>query len=171
MVPQKKIFGVENLAAKFSQAKAVVLTDYNGLTVGQISKLRRELKKQGAEFEVTKNTLLSLAANQSQFPLDSKQLSGPTAVLWLYEDNPGILKTLYQFIKENELPNVKIAFWSKEQLTPAKLQQLANLPSLNDLRAHLLGTLQSPLANLVYSLNWNTQKLLLTLKALGTKKA
>jgi len=169
MVPQKKIFAVDNLAAKLKDAKGLVFADYQGLKVSQMIILRRELKKLGAEFEVVKNTLLRKATKIAEFPLKEEELIGQNVVLWIYENDPTPLKALYKFIKENELPKVKFGFWDGQQMDGARFEALSKLPSLNELRTNLVGILNSPTRGLVYSLNFNTTKLLLTLKAISNK--
>jgi len=175
MPTQKKVFTVDNLTEKLKQAKALILADYSGLKVSQINELRAEIKKAGGEFEVIKNTLLSLAAKNAQSsqpkagrPLAEKsnfQIEGPTVALWIYEEDITPLKNLYTFIKKNELPKLKLGFWNGEQITVDKIKQLANLPSLEQLRANLVGQLKSPLYRLHQDLNWNIQKLVLILKS------
>jgi len=162
MPNSKKIFTVQNLTEKVKQAKALILTDYAGLKVGQINELRTELKKVGAEYEVVKNNLLSLA-------LKSEPLTGPTAALWVYQaDDTTPLKTLAAFIKKNELPKIKMGFWEKELISAEKVMQLANLPGLSELQAKLVGMLNSPINRLVLTLNGNLQKLVFVLKGVKT---
>jgi len=107
----KKIFTVQNLAEKFKQAKGLILTDYSGLSVSQINSLRNKIKKAGGEFEVVKNTLVCLAAKSSKLQASVSQITGPTAALWLYEENLSPLKELSNFIKQTELPKIKFGFW------------------------------------------------------------
>jgi large subunit ribosomal protein L10 len=169
MVQPKKIFTVDNFVAKLKDAKGLVFADYQGLTVSQLSSLRRQFKAKGAEFEIVKNTLLRLAAKNGDFPLDHTELTGPTATLWIYDDDPTTLKILYQFVKENELPKVKLGYWNGQRLSDIKLLELSQLPSFDELRAKLLGTLNSPVSKLTYSLKFNLTKLALVLKAISVK--
>ena len=163
MVSQRKIFTVQNLAEKLKQAKALVLSDYSGLNVSQINELRKQIKKAGGEFEVVKNTLLRLAAKNLQFTIYNLQLEGPTAALWIYTDNPAPLKVLDNFIKKNNLPKIKFGFWEKKPISLERIKELASLPTLSELQAKLLATLQSPTFGLVNALNWNIGKLILVL--------
>ncbi|HUS60496.1 MAG TPA: 50S ribosomal protein L10 [Nevskiaceae bacterium] len=165
MPTQRKIFTVQNLAEKFKQAKALVLADYQGLSVTQINELRSEVKKVGGEFEVIKNTLLRLAAKENKHPVSEIQLKGPLAALWVYSDDPAPLKTIDSFIKKNERPKIKFGFWEDKLISIERIQELASLPDLNQLQAKLVATLQSPIFGLANALNWNIKKLLLTIKA------
>jgi large subunit ribosomal protein L10 len=163
MPSSKKILAVQNLTEKVKLTKALILTDYSGLKVGQISELRTELRKVGAEYEVVKNNLLSLA-------LKGEPLTGPTAALWVYQaDDVTPLKTLAAFIKKNELPKIKMGFWDKELISAEKVMQLANLPGIDELKAKLVGIINSPIYRLVYTLNGNLQKLVFILGAASTQ--
>ena len=167
MKKSQKIFTVDNIKEKLKQAKALVLTDYHGLKVGQINQLRQEIKKEGGEYEVVKNTLLSKASQNGKWIMDNGKLTGPTAALWLYTDDVKPLKTLAAFIKKNELPRVKFGFWGQDLLDEDKFKELANLPGMEELRARLIGFLKSPLYRLTTNLNSNVLKLLYLLKAKG----
>ncbi len=169
MKKSQKFFTVDNLKEKIKQAKALVLTDYSGLNVEQINKLRLEIKKNGGEFEVVKNTLLCLAAKNLQLPIDNWQLEGPTAALWIYNDDISPLKTLDSFIKKNELPKIKFGFWNKELIDQEKIKQLAALPGLEELRAKLIGFLKSPLFGLCNGLSYNLKKMVFVLSNIKAK--
>lgn len=162
MPNQKKIFTVANLAEKIKQAKGLILTDYAGLNVDQLGQLRVNIKQAGGEYEVVKNRLLQLAAKGSTISL--APLSGPTAALWIYKTDPAPLKALDQFIQETTLPKIKWGFWDGQELSEEKIQTLARLPGLAELRQKLIGNLLLPLAGLTNALNWNIKKLILVLK-------
>jgi len=167
MPSTKKILTVQNLEEKFKQAKGLILSDYSGLSVEQINKLRGEIKKAGGEFEVVKNNLLRLAAKNFQFSISNFQLGGPTAALWLYNEDFSPLKALNNFIKQTEMPKIKIGFWEGEELGLERIIQLANLPGIDQLRGQLLAFLTFPTLRLANALNWNLKKLILVLKARG----
>jgi large subunit ribosomal protein L10 len=167
MKKSQKFFTVDNLKEKLKLAKALVFTDYSGLKVDQINKLRQEIKKAGGEFEVVKNTLLRKASENSELKIKNLELKGPTAALWLYSDDVAPLKILDAFIKKNELPKIKFGFWDKNLIDEAKITQLANLPSLAELQVKLIGFLKSPFYQLTTNLNGNVLKLLYLLKAKG----
>lgn len=162
MPADKKIYAVANLAEKYKQAKALVLTDYAGLKVSQLSELRREVKKLDAEFEVVKNSLLARAIN-------SKPLIGPTAALWLNQADPAPLKILADFIKKNELPKIKMGYWEGELISAERVLQIAGLPGIKGLQAQLVWMLNSPAYRLANALSWNLKKLLFILGAASTK--
>lgn len=187
MPASRKIFSVQNLAEKFKQAKALVLTDYSGLKVGQINELRKEIKKAGGEFEIVKNRLLGLAMKESKFSgLDPElKLIGPTAAMWVYQDDFSLLKILVNFVKKTELPKIsgacsfrisgacssriKFGFWDGKMISIERIKELASLPGMPELRNKLVGTLQSPIYGLTRDLKWNIQKLVLVLKVIKPK--
>lgn len=167
MKKSQKIFTVDNLSEKLKQAKSLIFADYSGLKVGEINKLRQEIKKAGGEFEVIKNTLLTKASQGNEWQIGGEQLKGPTVALWIYNDDISPLKILDKFIKKNELPKIKFGFWNKEMINEEKIIQLANLPGIEEMRAKFTGFLKSPLYRLTTSLNSNVLKLLYLLKAKG----
>ncbi len=169
MVSQQKSFVVANLAEKINQAKGLVLADYQGLSVEKINGLRNELKANGAEFEVIKNTLLTLAAKEKNFPLVITDIPGPTIALWIYDEDPKALKILFDFIKNNSIPKVKIGFWDNKAISEDMLKELANLPGVEVLRAKVVSAFNSPIFGLVYSLKWNLSQLVYTLEAIRSK--
>ena len=167
MKKSQKFLTVDNLSEKLKQAKSLIFADYSGLKVDQINRLRQEIKKVGGEFEVIKNTLLSKASQGGKWQIENEQLKGPTAALWIYNDDISPLKVLDKFLKKNELPKLKFGFWDKEIIDAEKITQLANLPGMEELRARLIGFLKSPLYRLTTNLNSNVLKLLYLLKAKG----
>ena len=171
MVKQDKVYTVQNLTEKLKQAKAVVLADYHGLKVSQMAELRQNIKKNGGEFEVIKNTLLDRAAEESQIKIEPDVLQGPTAVLWAYEDQISPLKTLVDFTKANDLPKIKFGLLDQVIIPVEKIKQLASLPSKEELKAKFVGVLQSPLYGLNQALSWNLKKLVFILKAKGGEES
>lgn len=164
MVKSDKIYTVQNLVEKLKQAKAVVLTDYHGLKVTQMAELRQKVKKAGGEFEVVKNTLLNRAANETKIKINPKVLQGPTAVIWAYKDQISPLKALNDFAKVNELPKIKFGLLEQVATPIERIKYLASLPSKDELKAKLVGTLQSPIYGLNNALSWNVKKLIYILE-------
>jgi large subunit ribosomal protein L10 len=162
----KKIFIVQNLTEKFNQARGLIFTDYSGLEVPQINDLRKNIKKAGGEFEVVKNNLIRLAAQNCRLSTNDWQLTGPTAILWIYNQNLSPIKILNNFIKQNELPKIKFGFWEGEKIDEKRINELANLPGVDQLRGQLLAFLTSPTFRLTNALSWNLKKLILVLKAI-----
>jgi len=166
---QRKIFTVENLTQKLKDAKALVLADYRGLSVAQMTKLRNQVSEAGGELEVVKNRLLGIASSQAKIKIDDQVLEGPTAVLWAWEDEIQPLKALYEFSKESDLPKIKFGIFEGEIIAPDRIVELAKLPGKNELQAKLVGALCSPSYRLVNSLSGNLRKLVYILRQEGEK--
>jgi large subunit ribosomal protein L10 len=166
MPSSRKIFSVQNLAEKFKTATGVVLSDYTGLKVDQINELRAEIKKTGGEFEVVKNSLLNRAASDSHSSIPP--LTGPTAALWVYQEDLTPLKIFQGFMQKNELPKIKLGLWQGEEISAERVIQLACLPTLPELQVKLVGLLQTPIQRLPTLLNANLQKLVWILKEVKT---
>ena len=162
---EKKEQIVAKIAEKVSKAKGLVFTDYQGLTHKQLENLKKKVKASNAELVVTKNTLLKLSLEQSQ------KFEGPTATLFLYGDPIEPLKRLAQSIKEFNLPSVKFGILDKQTITKEQVLELAILPPRDILIMQLFAQMKAPLYRLHYALNWNLQKLVLTLNAIQKTKA
>lgn len=169
---------VAKLADKVSRAKGFVFTNYQGLTHVQLENLKRKVKAANAELVVTKNTLLKLALQKVSLEKVSKDKTSdtfdtfrnPTATLFLYGEPIEPLKQLAKTIKELNLPTVKFGIIDKQTLTSEQVLTLAALPPYDVLITQLLFQMKAPLYRLHHALNWNLQKLVLTLKALEEKK-
>lgn len=165
MPSQKNIKQLEDLKQKLGKAKSIVLADYQGLKVKEITQLRQKIKESGGELKIIKNTLLKLGLENCQYPLgDNLPIEGPTSVIFSYEDEVSALKALYDFCKENELPKIKAGFLGKNFLKADEVLDLAQLPSLEQLQGKLVMTLNSSFYRLTYILKANLIKLTAILK-------
>lgn len=165
---------VAELCEKVSRSKGMVFTNYQGLTHLQLEKLKKKVKTMDADFIVTKNTLLKLAIKKTPFDTSDTSstfdtFAGATATLFLYGDSAPPLKEVVRAIKEFNLPVIKFGILDGQTLSEAEVLKLSALPSRETLLTHLVFGLKSPIFNLHRALNWNLQKLLMTLKAIETK--
>jgi len=163
----KKEAIVAELSTKIQKAKSIVFTNYQGLTHVQLEHLKKALKKADAELVVAKNTLLKLALDQTQ---NDSEFEGPTATIFSYSDPIMPLKALAKTIKELKLPIIKFGFFENKNISADEITKLASLPPREVLIAQFVGTLKSPLYGLHRALNWNIQKLVLTLYAIQQNK-
>ncbi|MDP3998915.1 MAG: 50S ribosomal protein L10 [bacterium] len=173
MPTQKKIETVAKLAEKLASAKSVILTDYHGLTHQQIEQLRKTIKKVDGDFIVAKNTLLARTFTDTNYQLlatTAQPLSGPTALLLSYKDELSPLQALAGFIKQFQLPVLRIGILDGKLLNGEELIAITKLPPKGVLLAQLVWQLSSPLYRLHHALQWNLQKLVLTLKAVENSK-
>jgi len=147
---EKKQQVVAELHEKLSRAKAVFLADFRGMSVGKATSLREELRKASVEYKVVKNTLLELAARETDKESLSANYVGPTAIALSYDDPVSAAKVLSRFAKEQQaIFKLKAGILSGKVISVADIQALADLPSREVLLAKLLGSMQAPTANFV----------------------
>ncbi len=144
------------LIAQYSEwaknSKALVLTQYVGLTMKDIDALRAKVRENGGEFHIMKNTLAKRAFEQAGFSVHPEQLEGSTAVVFAFTDAPATVKAVTDFVKTSEFLKIKGGFLEKQALTPEGVKSLADLPPLPVVRGQLLGTLLAPASKLVRTL-------------------
>lgn len=161
---QQKEDLVKALRDKLDRAKSVVFTDYKGLGMNQLSDLRDKLREQQAEFTVTKNTLLKLA-------LPTSELDGPTATLFSYDDEIYPIKTLVKAFKDFAIGKVKSGFLGQDALDEARINQLAALPTKDELKSKTVGVLIAPLQGIVSVLQGNLRNLVYALSEIKKKRS
>lgn len=166
---QKKVAIVAEVTGRVQKAKAMVFTDYTGLTHQQIEGLKKEIRKADAEYAVTKNTLLKLALGDKVADQEDK-FQKPTGTMFLYGDVVTPLKALAKMVKEMEKPSIKFGIVDGKVLTDKEILKLSTLPSREVLLTQLAGMLKSPIQGLHRALSWNMQKLVLTLAAVEKTK-
>ena len=148
----KNIKKVDELTEKLERAKGVYLTDYIGLNVQDITDLRREFYENDVEYLVTKNTLLKIAANNSNLNDLDSVLNGSTAVAFSYEDPTSPARVIKKFTKDNELPKVKGIVIDGELIDGSEFDRIANLPTKEESLAKFVALLQSPVIKLIWAL-------------------
>ncbi|MFZ5797674.1 MAG: 50S ribosomal protein L10 [Desulfobulbaceae bacterium] len=161
---------VSELNETFSKAKFAVVTDYRGLKVTDLEKLRRELKKNDAQFQVAKNTLLRLAVKGTEHEGLSEFFTGTTAVAVSFADPVASAKALAAFSKEFEALQIRSAMLDGKVLSSADVVALSKLPGKKELQAMLLGTLAAVPTGLVRVLNGVPSKLVYVLQAIKEQK-
>ena len=145
MARPDKTAAVAELTEDFRTATATVLTEYRGLTVTSMKKLRRAL---GAEtkYSVVKNTLTKIAAKDAGVDLSADLLTGPSAIAFIKGDPIAAAKSMRDFAKENPLLVIKGGIYEGKSITPAELMELANLESREVLLAKLAGAMKGSFA-------------------------
>ncbi len=149
MPTQEKVTAVEDLKGRLDGAKTVVLAEYRGLTVRQLSELRKQLRAVSAQYKVVKNRLARIAIASTELEALAKHLTGPTGMIVSREDPVAVAKALQTFVRTNQALAIKVGVVDGQVLEPAGLKALADLPSREALRAQLVGAIQGPLAQLV----------------------
>ncbi len=149
----KKAAIVDKVSEKFTSAASVVIVDYRGLTVEQVTELRKQLREAGVEMKVIKNSILSRAAKKAGLDgLDSVFL-GPTAVAFSNEDVIAPAKIINDFAKTAEKLEIKGGIIEGSVSSVAEIEALAALPSREGLLSMLLSVLQAPVRNVAYAIN------------------
>ncbi len=165
---KKKI--VAELTEKINSASVVILSDFRGIAVNNLTRLRKGLFKEDSEFLVFKNTLLERALAACGFAPLGEKLTGPTALLLGYKDPAAPLKTLVEFIDEVEKGEIKSGIIEKNAVTVSQIKEVAKLPPREILIAKVVGGFKSPLYGLVNCLQGNIRGLVYALKAVAEKR-
>ena len=144
---QKKQY-IENMTSQFDKSEAVIVTHYQGLTVSQLDDLRKRMREHGIIFKITKNRITKLALEKTKCKELSNLFTGPTAVAF-GEDAIMSARILSNFAKDNE--NLKLigGLMDNEILDQAGVLNVANLPTLDEARANIIGILSAPASKLV----------------------
>ncbi len=158
---------VAELLTKKEKAKAVFFTNYQGLTHRQIEDLKKGIKVADAEFVVAKNSLLHKAMPDVK---EVETLEGPTGTIFAYGDFVAPLKEVAKSIKLLTLPTIKFGILEGKVFSGEEVLKISALPTREVLLAQVVGGLKSPIAGLHRALNWNLQKLVMTLKAVEKSK-
>ena len=145
---------VEQLKAELAQVTIAVVADYRGLSVAEMTELRRELFKQDAQFTVAKNSLTKHAIKGTELSALNDVLKGPTALLIGRADQVAPVKTLTTFLTKNKKANeIRGGYLDGKLLSRAEVEQLAKLPPIEELRGKLVGAINSPLAGIVAAIS------------------
>jgi len=171
MPTPKKEMTVKELTDLLQRSQVAVLTDYRGMTVATISQLRRQLRDKGAEYHVTKNTLMTRAAREAGFPQLESLLTGPTAIAFVGDDIAGGIKALNDFSRTARLTNLIRGALFGPSLVPAdQVEQLATVPTRPELYGQVVGSINGPLVNLVGSLTGLLSQVVNTLQNYADKQ-
>ena len=144
---------IEAMKENFAKAKVAVVTEYRGMSVEEITKLRRALQKEDSDYMVTKNTLAKVAAKGTQFEVLEEVLKGPVAIAFGYADEVAPAKVLKKFIKEAKKGQVIAAALDGKLLNAKETEVLADLPSKEELYAKMLGCINSPATGIAGAVN------------------
>jgi large subunit ribosomal protein L10 len=146
---QEKVETVQEFKARLDGVTTVFLTEYRGLTVQQLSELRKQLRAVSAEYKVIKNRLARLALGASKLEGLNGHLTGPTGVILSKQDPVAVAKTVHTFARTNQALAIKVGYVEGQVLPAAGLRALADLPSKDALRSQIVGALNGPLAQIV----------------------
>jgi len=162
---------LQDLIAKLKESKGVVLTDYQGMNVSQISSLRNELREKKVEFKIVKNTLMEKASEELNVEDLTKDLIGCTAIAFSGEDGVAPARLLKEYFKKNKIDlKVKSGLIDGRVFSSRKIMEIASLPSKDVLIAQMINGVKSPLYSLVFVLQGPLKGLIYTLEAVRKQK-
>ncbi len=167
---QKKAI-VAEVAKKIQNSKALVFANFKGVSVKNVSAVRKELSENGSGWQVLKKTLLNIALKEAGIAVDVRKLDGQIGVAFS-QDEVTAAKVLAQFAKANkDVPfTIEGGTLGIKELSIDEVKALAKLPSQDELRAQLVGTLAAPITSFVRVLSGNLSGLVQVLKAIEEKK-
>lgn|SRR5690554_410185 len=161
---------VEEISDKLQRAASAVLTDYRGLNVSEATQLRKELREAGVEYRVLKNTLTKLAVDKVGLSELKKDLVGPTAIAFSYDDPVAPAKILTKFAKEHKKLELKSGVVEGKVIDVSGIAALADLPSREVLLAQVLAGFQGPISGFVNVLQGNLRNFACVINAIKEQK-
>lgn len=163
---------VAEIQEMVSKAQGMFFTDFAGINVEEITKLRSEFRKSGIEYRVVKNTLAKKALqNVSGYDKVYDKLVGPTGIAFAYTDAAAPAKIIQKFKEKNEKFSVKVCVVEKQVYDGTKLKELAALPTRPEIVASILGSINAPVSGVVGTINAVIRDVVGVLDAIEKKKA
>jgi large subunit ribosomal protein L10 len=168
-VNQEKTDAVNRLKEMFQESVDYIFTNYRGLSVAQITELRNKLREEDTAMRVVKNRYAKIALKELEQPEVDDLLMGPTAVVLPKKESGPAAKILVEFGKDNPV-EIKGGIINGNVFDLAQMEAFSKLPTRDELIAKLMGTMNAPLQNFVYTLNAVPQTLVRVLQAVADKK-
>jgi len=162
---------ISQIKEKIQKAKVAIVTDYQGYSVEQITKLRRQLQKEDGDYMVTKNTLAKIAVKGTEYEVLTDALTGSVAIAFGYDDQVAPAKALATFIKESKKGEILGAALDGKFLSADEAKALATLPSKQEIYAKMLGCINSPASGIANSVNAVLSQLTRAMAAVRDQKS
>jgi large subunit ribosomal protein L10 len=170
MKREEKEQAVSDLSAGIAKATNAFLIEFKGVTVPQVTELRKQVRESGSSYVVVKNTLALIAVKDSPLIELREKFSGPTAVAFNATDAVALAKALTKFAKDVPAVQFKGAMLNGQIVPASEIQNIANLPSREELVSKLLFLLQSPIRGLATVLAANIRNLAVVLDQISKQK-
>ena len=151
--------------------KGYLLVNSDKTNTSTVTKLKIRLKDVDANYAVVKNSIFKVALQETNQPLQTQELDGPTAIIYFEEDPTGAAKLVKQTQKESELLSAKGGVFEGEFLSEERVMQLAEIPSREVLLSRLVGTMNAPLTGFMNAVTGNVRGLTMVLKGISEKNA
>ncbi|HDQ14560.1 MAG TPA: 50S ribosomal protein L10 [Sediminispirochaeta sp.] len=165
----EKTGAVQNLKEILEDSSDYIFANYRGLTVAQISELRNKLREEDTIFRVVKNRFAKIALKDLNRPMVDDFLTGPTAIVLPRKDAGPAAKILVEFCKDKPI-EIKGGIIDGRVFSDGEVEAFSKLPTRDELIAKLMGTMNAPIQNFVYTLNAIPQKLVRVLQAVADQK-
>jgi large subunit ribosomal protein L10 len=167
---EKKRKILEELKEKIERQKIMIFVDFTGVKSKDLFLLRRKLKELGNEMKVAKKTLINLALKEKNLNvIDVRKILGEVSVIFGMKDEISSVKTVYEFSKENKNLKILGGILEKSFIGPEKIEELAKLPTKEELLAKLVSDISAPISNFVYLLKSIPQSLVFVLSQIQLK--
>ncbi len=144
---------IDEIKSKVEKAQVAILTEYKGYSVEEITNLRRSLQKEGGDYMVTKNTLAKIAIKGTPYEILADSLKGPIAIAFGFDDQVSPAKAVSKFIKDTKKGAILGGALDGKLLSASEAEDLAKLPSKEELYAKILGSINSPASGIANSIN------------------
>jgi large subunit ribosomal protein L10 len=154
-----------------NRSRALIVSEYIGLSMNQIDDLRAKVREAGGEFHIVKNTLGRVAFQEAGLSAPEGILKGSTAICFAFQDAPSIAKVMADYAKSSDFLKIKGGYLDKRAIGSEDVKALADLPPLPVMRAQLLGVLNAPASKLARTLAEPARQLAAVLKAYADKDA
>lgn len=161
---------IQEIKAQIEKAQVAIVTEYKGLTVDEITNLRRNLQKEDGDYTVTKNTLAKIAVKGTNFEILTDSFKGPIALAFGFNDQVSPAKVLTKFIGEIKKGQIVAAALDGKLLSAKEVEALSKLPSREELLAKMLGCVNSPASGIANSVNGVITQLVRTMAAVRDAK-
>jgi large subunit ribosomal protein L10 len=169
-IQESKTKAIGELKDLFGDGNDFIFTDYRGLTVEQITRLRKQLRAKDVDYKVVKNNFARIAFEQMSMPDVSNYLIGPTAVALAPKDSNEVAKILFDFLREAPALQVKGALIGDSIYTKAQTEAFSKLPGKLELISMLMSVMNAPARNLAAALNDVPSRVVRTIKAIADQK-
>lgn len=171
MAHPKKEAEVKAIAEKFRAAQSLVMADFTGLSVEQMTDFRAKCRAQGVECRVVKNRLAKIAADEAGLIVVKDRLTGPTALIFGPKSQVDPAKIVVDFAAENEAMQVKGGIVDGQFLVPEQVVALSKIPGRDELIAQMLGSINAPLRGLAVTIGGVASALARVIDAVAKQKA
>ena len=152
-------------------SKALIITEYTGLTTTDLDRVRRQVRDAGGEFHIVKNTLSKIALESAGYTVQEGFFEGSTAIGFAFDDGPALAKVINDLAKSSDFMTIKGGYLGKDLMQAGQVSALADLPPLPVMRARLMGVIQAPAGQLARLIREPARQLAQVIKAHSEQEA